>query len=124
MNDQPKTNQELLEEISVLKQRIKGLEQSESEKMASLGQLSAKIAHELKNPLGIILQGIVYVQSSVKDSTLIDACERIKNSAIRADMAIQNLLGALQQTPPSFSEEDMNILLPCNPSKKRDTLNE
>lgn len=121
MNNQPKTNQELLEEISVLKQRIKGLEQSESEKMASLGQLSAKIAHELKNPLSIILQGIVYVQSSVKDSALIDACERIKNSAIRADMVIQNLLGVSQQTPPSFSEEDINILMPHNLSKKEDT---
>jgi polar amino acid transport system substrate-binding protein len=121
MNDQSRTNQELLEEISVLKQRIKGLEQSESEKTASLGQLSAKIAHELKNPLGIILQGISYVQSSVKDGALIDACERIKNSAIRADMVIQNLLGVSQQTPPSFHEEDMNIFVPHNSSKKGDT---
>ena len=31
MTDQPRTNQELLEEISVLKQRIRELEQSESE---------------------------------------------------------------------------------------------
>ncbi|MDD5244990.1 MAG: PAS domain S-box protein [Syntrophorhabdaceae bacterium] len=83
----------------------------QSEKMASLGQLSAGIAHELKNPLSIILQGIAYVQSSVEDSTLIDACERIKKSAIRADIVIQNLLSFSRQTPPSFTEADMNILI-------------
>ncbi|OPY76462.1 MAG: Sporulation kinase A [Syntrophorhabdus sp. PtaU1.Bin058] len=81
------------------------------EKMASLGQISAGIAHELKNPLSIILQGIAYVQSSVEDGTLVDACERIKKSAIRADIVIQNLLSFSRQAPPSFSEADMNILI-------------
>jgi two-component system NtrC family sensor kinase len=83
----------------------------QSEKMASLGQLSAGIAHELKNPLSIILQGIAYVQSSVEDNTLIDACDRIKKSAIRADTVIHNLLSFSRQASPSFSEEDMNILI-------------
>lgn len=83
----------------------------QSEKMVSLGQLSAGIAHELKNPLSIILQGIAYVQSSVEDGALIDACDRIKKSAIRADIVIQNLLSFSRQAPPSFGEEDMNILI-------------
>ncbi len=83
----------------------------QSEKMASLGHLSAGIAHELKNPLSIILQGIAYVQSSVEDGTLIDACDRIKKSAIRADTVIHNLLSFSRQAPPSFSEEDMNIVI-------------
>lgn len=83
----------------------------QSEKMASLGHISAGIAHELKNPLSIILQGIAYVQSSVEDGTLVDACERIKKSAIRADIVIQNLLSFSRQTPPSFSETDMNNLI-------------
>ncbi len=83
----------------------------QSEKMASLGHLSAGIAHELKNPLSIILQGIAYVQSSVEDGTLIDACDRIKKSAIRADTVIHNLLSFSRQASPSFSEEDMNIVI-------------
>jgi len=83
----------------------------QSEKMASLGQLSAGIAHELKNPLSIILQGISYIQSSVKDGTLIDACDRIKKSAIRADIVIQSLLSFSRQAPPSFTEDDINALI-------------
>ena len=101
MKDRPRKNQELLEEISDLKPRIKELEQEamlvRSERITFLGQLSARIAHELKNPLSIILQGIAYVRASVEDGTLIDACDKINKSAVRADIAIQNLLSFLEQ---------------------------
>ena len=101
LKDRPRKDQELLEEISGLKQRIKELEQEvmliRSENIAFLGQLSARIAHELKNPLSIILQGIAYVRASVEDGVLIDACDKIKKGAIRADTAIQNLLSFLKQ---------------------------
>ncbi|OPY76464.1 MAG: sensory histidine kinase AtoS [Syntrophorhabdus sp. PtaU1.Bin058] len=100
LKDRPRKDQELLEEISDLKRRIRELEQEvtliQLEKVALLGQLSTRIAHELKNPLSIILQGIAYIRSSVEDSVLIDACDKIKKSAIRADAAIQNLLGFLE----------------------------
>ncbi len=118
MKDQSGTHHKLLEEISLLKRRIQEMEQSESEKRASLERLSAGIAHELKNPLNIILQGIAYIQSSVKDKTLIDACDRIKKSAIRADMVIENFLSFSQQVHPSFGGDDMNFFLHRNPSKK------
>lgn len=96
MKDRPRKDQELLEEISDLKQKIRELEQEvtliRSERTVFLGQLSTRIAHELKNPLGIILQGTAYIRSSVEDGVLIDACDKIKKSAIRADTSIQNLL--------------------------------
>ncbi len=73
---------------------------------------SAGIAHELKNPLGIILQGIAYVSSSIKeDYALFDACERITKSAIHADMIIRNLLSFARQTPLLLSETDLCELI-------------
>jgi len=104
-----KKNRELNKAYEDLKRSESMLIQSE--KMASLGQLSAGIAHELKNPLSIILQGISYIQSSVEDGTLIDACDRIKKSAIRADIVIQSLLSFSRQAPPSFTEDDINALI-------------
>ncbi len=76
----------------------------QTEKMASLGLLSAGVAHELKNPLGVILQGVAYVQSSVGDEALIDACERVSKSAVRANSVVENLLNFARQTPPSLED--------------------
>jgi PAS domain S-box-containing protein len=102
-------NRELKEAYAELKASEASLVQSE--KMSSLGLLSAGIAHELKNPLGIILQGIAYVQLSVEDETVKEVCERTKKSAIRADKIIQNLLNFARQTPPSLSETDIRALI-------------
>ncbi len=60
--------------------------------MASIGQLAAGIAHEIKNPLAVILQGTDFVQSSITDEVLIDAAHRVKKSALRADNIIKGSL--------------------------------
>jgi two-component system, NtrC family, sensor kinase len=83
----------------------------QSEKMASLGRLSAGVAHELKNPLGIIIQGIAYVRSSVENPEIVDVCERITKSAIRANAIIQNLLNFARQTPLSLEETALCALV-------------
>jgi len=83
----------------------------QSEKMASLGQLSAGVAHELKNPLGIIIQGIAYVRSSVEDPALVDAFERITKSALRANTIIQNLLDYARQAPPCLEETSLQGII-------------
>lgn len=102
-------NRELHKAYAELKTSEASLVQSE--KMSSLGLLSAGIAHELKNPLGIILQGINYVQLSVEDEMMKEVCERTKKSAIRADTIIQNLLNFARQTPPSLGETDICLLI-------------
>ena len=102
-------NRELNKAYAELKASEASLVQSE--KMSSLGLLSAGIAHELKNPLGIILQGITYIQLSVEDEIMKEVCERTLKSAIRADKIIQNLLNFARQTPPSLSETDIRALI-------------
>ncbi len=80
----------------------------QQEKMASIGMLSAGIAHEIKNPLGIILQGVEFIESSISDPTLLDVVEAIKKSTLRADKIIKDLLSFARQTPPVF--EPLNIV--------------
>lgn len=62
-----------------------------------IGQLAAGIAHEIKNPLAIILQGTEFIKSCIQDELLADCAERIKNSANRVDNIITGLLSYSRQ---------------------------
>jgi two-component system NtrC family sensor kinase len=81
----------------------------QAEKLAALGIVAAGIAHEVKNPLAIIIQGVEYLKSTVEsDATLLDVTERIKRSALRADNIIKGLLSFTRQTP--IQAEDVDII--------------
>ncbi|MCX5855735.1 MAG: ATP-binding protein [Deltaproteobacteria bacterium] len=80
----------------------------EAEKRAAVGTCAAGIAHEVKNPLAIIIQGVEYLKSSLaSDAVLLDVAERIKNSALRADTIVKGLLSFTRQMP--IQAEDVEI---------------
>ncbi|MFA7677449.1 MAG: ATP-binding protein [Candidatus Omnitrophota bacterium] len=85
-------NQELSEAYDKLKKAQNGLVQSE--KLAALGRFSSGMAHEVKNPLGIILGGIEYLDKKLEsaDADVRMAIGKIKESTLRADIIIRNLL--------------------------------
>lgn len=66
----------------------------QAEKMSALGRFSSGIAHEVKNPLAIILGGMEYLQKKLETADLDTrtALEKIKDAVFRADRVIQNLL--------------------------------
>jgi PAS domain S-box-containing protein len=81
----------------------------DAEKLAAVGTCAAGIAHEVKNPLSIIIQGVEYLKSTVEsDATLLDVTERIKRSALRADNIIKGLLSFTRQTP--IQAENVEII--------------
>ncbi|MBF0558065.1 MAG: PAS domain S-box protein [Nitrospirae bacterium] len=77
------------------------------EKMASIGQLAAGIAHEIKNPLGIIVLGIDSLQGSLSDSLMADTSERIKKAALRANKIVNDLLSYSRQSTPALEKMDI-----------------
>ena len=93
-----KLEQELRDTLSYQQQLNKKLEEAQgqllqSEKMASIGQLAAGIAHEINNPIGFIKANIGSLKSYVEDCfRLIDAYQRLTPAdaseihAIRAEM--------------------------------------
>lgn len=66
----------------------------QSEKLAALGRFSSGIAHEIKNPLGIILGGseLLEMKLSKADSDVKTAINKIKESTFRANTIVQDLL--------------------------------
>ena len=65
----------------------------QSEKMAAVGQLSAGVAHEIKNPLAIIMLAIEQLESRVgQDENNKRYLQMIKNAVVRSDKVIIELL--------------------------------
>ncbi|MCF7874528.1 MAG: hypothetical protein K9L87_02225 [Candidatus Omnitrophica bacterium] len=85
-------NKVLKEAYSKLKKAQSNLVQSE--KLAALGRFASGIAHEVKNPLGVILGGVEFLQRKIvnSDKSIVMALEKIKGSTLRANKIVQNLL--------------------------------
>jgi two-component system, cell cycle sensor histidine kinase and response regulator CckA len=84
----------------------------QQEKMASIGMLAAGIAHEIKNPLAIVLQGIDYLKTAVTDNSLmIEVVERMNKAILRADIIIKGLLSYSRQNSLSLTEHDIPALI-------------
>ncbi|MCX7927146.1 MAG: response regulator [Candidatus Omnitrophica bacterium] len=66
----------------------------QSEKLAALGRFSAGIAHEVKNPLAIVLGGVEYLEArlSAAEENIVIALQKMKEATLRANAIILNLL--------------------------------
>jgi PAS domain S-box-containing protein len=81
------------------------------DRLASLGTLSSGIAHEIKNPLAIIIQGLAFLKSSIPcaDSLSHDAIARMEKAGLRAAKIVKDLLSFARQNPPALEALD----IPC-----------
>ncbi|MEE8075874.1 MAG: PAS domain S-box protein, partial [Candidatus Binatia bacterium] len=86
----------------------------QSEKLESVGRLAAGVAHEVKNPLAIILQGLAYLShapSTADDDKVAMVLQKMDNAVKRADRVIGEMLDFSAQRAGDVRPTDVNAVL-------------
>ena len=83
------------------------------EKLNAIGLLASGVAHEVRNPLAIIMQGVNYLESkfSPEQKDVYEIMVMIKNSVERADNIIQSLLEFSRLRALSLEPHNINSIL-------------
>jgi len=81
--------------------------------MQVVGVIASGIAHEVKNPLAIILQGAEFLDKKIyaKDTNINTAIASIKEAVERADRIIKGLLDFSSVSKLDMHKEDINSLI-------------
>ena len=80
-----------------------------SERLATLGQLSGSISHELRNPLGVIDSSVYYLKSKLKglDEKTREHLDRIKSAVSNSTAIIESLLNLTRMKEPQLAKLDL-----------------
>ena len=88
------------------------------ERLAAIGELSAGVAHELRNPLGAVKNAVYYIRSRLRGSDWAQENPRVgefldvmDEEIASSDQIITDLMDFSRVNPPSVSPSDMETLV-------------
>lgn len=81
-------------------------------KMAALGVLASQVAHEINNPLGVILGYATHLESKLSpDNPIYEYIIQIKNETRRSKKIVEELLSYAKIPAPKLKEENLHRLI-------------
>ncbi|NQU19426.1 hypothetical protein HQ550_04685 [bacterium] len=82
----------------------------QAEKLAAVGQFASGVIHEVKNPLGVVVSGVEFLESEVSDRPdLVESIKRIKKSALHANEIIKGVLNFSRPANEQLQILDLNM---------------
>ncbi len=75
----------------------------QSEKLATIGEMTAVLAHEIKNPLGVIRSSAEYLNKKERNALIRkELMQNIVEEVDGMNLVVNNLLGLARYKPPEF----------------------
>jgi signal transduction histidine kinase len=106
------------QELSTYVQQLKESQEQliQAEKLTSLGQMAASIAHEINNPLAGVLVYTRLLSKKLTDDTArkeesLDYLSKMESEVSRCSRIIRNLLDFARQTEPTLRIVDINQVI-------------
>ncbi len=103
-----------IDELNISNEKLASAQEAlrQSEKLAGMGQLSAGIAHELNNPLGIItMYSNILKDEAAPDDPIRNDLELIAEQAERCKKIVGGLLNFARKNQVNYEENDINRLM-------------